>query len=120
MPTKSVSHKSRPYRHFMGTNHSHRCPLFAPVWRDSRWDGITPPYLQKQPPSEQVPTFFFSVGYAFNRKDYRYHFLSSERASIANGLSVALPRLPMQLAGQKPRPTLRTEVHRIWIQKSED
>lgn len=91
MPTKSVSHKSRPYRHFMGTNHSHRCPLFAPVWRDSRWDGITPPYLQKQPPSEQVPTFFFSVGYAFNRKDYRYHFLSSERASIANGLSVALP-----------------------------
>ena len=38
-----------------------------------------------------MPTFFFSVGYAFNRKDYRYHFLSSERASIANGLSVALP-----------------------------
>jgi hypothetical protein len=37
--------------------------------------------------------FFFSADYSFKRRDYRYHFLSSERASIAFGYT------PMLLGG---------------------
>ncbi|WP_312061111.1 hypothetical protein [Anaerotignum sp.] len=74
------------------------------------------PQTRTHSQSAQAPDrvhFFFSVSYQLNCKNYRLHFLSSERASIAFGLSVALPRPPMQLAGQKPRPTLETEVHRL-------
>jgi len=51
-----------------------------------------------------VPTFFFSVGYAFNCRNYRCRFLSSERASIAFGYT------PMQLGGSTRTPLGRTHL----------